>query len=180
PDARDADEVHDALLTLGVLPDADVGAWREWIDALIAKGRAVAVRQSSDRGHFAAAERAAVIRVAYPDAGIEPPLLPLAFSEREAALDTQAAFLAIVRGWMDSIGPTTAAALAQRLGLPEPAVDGALLQLEADGCVLRGHFTADGGDGLEWCERGLLSRIHRLTIGRLRREIEAVSPADFV
>ena len=180
PDARDADEVHDALLTLGVLPDADVGAWREWIDALIAKGRAVAVRQSADRGHFAAAERAAVIRVAYPGAGIEPPLLPLAFSDREAELDTQAAFLAIVRGWMDSIGPTTAAALAQRLGLPEPAVDGALLQLEADGCVLRGHFTADAGDGLEWCERGLLSRIHRLTIGRLRREIEAVSPADFV
>src|SRR6185295_17901951 len=32
----------------------------------------------------------------------------------------------------------------------------------------------------EWCERRLLARIHRLTLGRLRREIEAVSPADFL
>jgi ATP-dependent Lhr-like helicase len=37
-----------------------------------------------------------------------------------------------------------------------------------------------GPTQLEWCERGLLARIHRLTLGRLRREIEAVSPADFV
>ena len=33
---------------------------------------------------------------------------------------------------------------------------------------------------LEWCERGLLARIHRYTMQQLRREIEAVSPADFM
>jgi ATP-dependent Lhr-like helicase len=129
---------------------------------------------------FGAVERLAVVRAAYPDALFDPPLLPLAFSERGNAPDAQAAVLEIVRGWMDSIGPTTAAALAQRLGLAEPAVEAALLQLEADGCVLRGHFTAGADPSLEWCERGLLSRIHRLTIGRLRREIEAVSPANFM
>jgi ATP-dependent Lhr-like helicase len=32
----------------------------------------------------------------------------------------------------------------------------------------------------EWCERGLLARIHRYTVQQLRREIEAVSPADFM
>ena len=32
----------------------------------------------------------------------------------------------------------------------------------------------------EWCHRRLLARIHRLTIGRLRREIEPVTTADFV
>ena len=37
-----------------------------------------------------------------------------------------------------------------------------------------------GGDELEWCHRRLLARIHRLTIGRLRREIEPVTTADFV
>src|SRR5439155_11840753 len=41
------------------------------------------------------------------------------------------------------------------------------------------HYTA-GADGIEWCERGLLPRIHRLTIGRLRREIEPVTPADLM
>jgi ATP-dependent Lhr-like helicase len=81
---------------------------------------------------------------------------------------------------MDSIGPTTAAGLSERLCLSESAVEGALLQLEADGCVLRGQFTSGAETRLEWCERGLLSRIHRLTIGRLRREIEAVSPVNFM
>ena len=33
---------------------------------------------------------------------------------------------------------------------------------------------------VEWCNRRLLARIHRLTIGRLRREIEPVTTADFV
>jgi len=32
---------------------------------------------------------------------------------------------------------------------------------------------------LEWCERRLLARIHRLTINRLRSEIQAVSIQDY-
>src|SRR5439155_5217757 len=32
----------------------------------------------------------------------------------------------------------------------------------------------------EWCERTLLSRIHSLTLGRLRREIEPVSTQDYL
>jgi len=177
PDARDADEVHDALLTLGILPAADAEPWRPWLDELIGSGRAFGVLPHSK---YAAAERLPLVRLAFPDASIDPPTLPLALSARDAAPDRQAAMLAIVRGWMDCLGPTTAAALAERLGLAESAVDGALLQLEADGCVLRGRFTAAAGSAVEWCERGLLSRIHRLTIGRLRREIEAVAPADFM
>jgi ATP-dependent Lhr-like helicase len=35
------------------------------------------------------------------------------------------------------------------------------------------------GDELEWCNRRILARIHRLTIGRLRREIEPVTAAQF-
>jgi ATP-dependent Lhr-like helicase len=179
PDARDADEVHDALLTLGVLPESEAGEWRTWLDELVATGRAtrLGVREHSK---FVAAERLALVRVAFPDAAIDPPLLPLAFSARERVDDERAAVVAIVRGWMDCIGPTTAGALAERLGLSESAVDSALLQLEADGGVLRGRFTAGARDAVEWCERGLLARIHRMTLGRLRREIEAVAPADFV
>jgi ATP-dependent Lhr-like helicase len=70
-------------------------------------------------------------------------------------------------------------------------VDQALAQLEAEGQILRGHFSAgsptEGSAGnpsgeppeVEWCHRRLLARIHRLTIGRLRREIEPVSTAAF-
>src|SRR6266403_2145096 len=32
----------------------------------------------------------------------------------------------------------------------------------------------------EWCERRLLARIHRLTLGRLRKEIQSVTPAQFM
>jgi ATP-dependent Lhr-like helicase len=58
-------------------------------------------------------------------------------------------------------------------------VEIALAQLEAEGQILRGHFLSRGGDDeIEWSHRRLLARIHRLTIGRLRREIEPVTTAQ--
>src|SRR4029077_3371655 len=71
-----------------------------------------------------------------------------------------------------------AGALAKRLGLPRVRIDVALARLEGEGAILRGRF--EGTEGDEWCERGLLARIHRVTLGRLRREIEPVSTADFM
>jgi ATP-dependent Lhr-like helicase len=73
----------------------------------------------------------------------------------------------------------------------------ALLQLESQGRILRGRFTANRGQSpnsgfayanqnsgsdpdLEWCDRRLLARIHRYTLNRLRAEIEPVSAADFM
>ena len=32
---------------------------------------------------------------------------------------------------------------------------------------------------MEWCNRRMLARIHRMTLGRLRREIEPVTAAQF-
>jgi len=89
------------------------------------------------------------------------------------------AFLEIIRGWMSVVGPTAAAGLAERLGLPQARLEGSVARLEADGQVLSGTFTP-GSTGGEWCDRALLARIHRLTLGRLRKEIEAVSPVDFM
>jgi ATP-dependent Lhr-like helicase len=51
------------------------------------------------------------------------------------------------------------------------------------GRVLRGSFLPGvpwSPDAPHWCERGVLARIHRLTVGRLRREIEPVSTATFL
>jgi ATP-dependent Lhr-like helicase len=44
---------------------------------------------------------------------------------------------------------------------------------------MSGVFTPDAGR-TEWCDRGLLARIHRYTIRRLREEIEPVSTRDFM
>jgi ATP-dependent Lhr-like helicase len=85
--------------------------------------------------------------------------------------------------------------LAERLALPAKLVDGALLQLESEGQALRGRFrpspdslspttgsqTVEGSaPEVEWCNRRVLARIHRLTLGRLRREIQPVTSADFM
>ena len=81
---------------------------------------------------------------------------------------------------MAHIGPTTAASLADLLGAGETDIDHALLRLEAAGTVLRGHFTNGSADTLEWCDRRLLARIHRLTLGKLRNEIQPVNAAQFM
>ncbi len=62
-------------------------------------------------------------------------------------------------------------------------MEAALLRLEAEGQILRGRFTATAahhGSEIEWCNRRVLARIHRMTLGRLRREIEPVNARDFM
>ena len=47
-------------------------------------------------------------------------------------------------------------------------MEAALLRLEAEGQILRGRFTASAashGSEIEWCNRRVLARIHRLTLG---------------
>ena len=85
---------------------------------------------------------------------------------------------AVVSGWMESVGPVTASVLAEKLAFPSDAIEQALLRLEAQGQVLRGRFRHKEGE-VEWCNRRILARIHRMTLGRLRREIEPVSALDF-
>jgi ATP-dependent Lhr-like helicase len=64
------------------------------------------------------------------------------------------------------------------VGLPAAEIEAAMLRLEAEGRVLRGQFT--GAAIVEWCDRRLLARIHRLTLGTLRREIQPVTRAQFM
>jgi len=161
PVVRDADELHDALLTLIALPP--VAEWRPWFDELAASRRAITLRDG-DVVLWAAAERAAMAQAAHFGAGDVQ----------------QAAATEMARGWLESSGPMTAQALADRLALRRDLVDAGLARLEAEGQILRGRFSPGSTSEIEWANRRVLARIHRLTIGRLRREIEPVSTADFV
>ncbi|MET0151254.1 MAG: DEAD/DEAH box helicase [Candidatus Binatia bacterium] len=176
PDACDADEVHDALLTLCWLPEHAAAGWHVLLEALIASGRASVASVGSFRA-FVAAERVQWVRAALPAASFSPeiPSLPA----MRVPSDAEEALVEIVRGWMSVTGPVTAADLAERLALAVARVDAALARLEADGQVMQGSFNP-GSSGGDWCDRALLARIHRMTLGRLRREIEAVSPAELV
>ena len=126
-----------------------------------------------------AAERVTLVRSAFPGAEFISAIPPVPFGSETKFLDPEDAVRQIVHGWMDSIGPTTAEALSERLSLPVARIEIALARLESEGVVLRGSFTSSSA-AKEWCERGLLARIHRRTLGRLRREIEPVSAADFL
>jgi ATP-dependent helicase Lhr and Lhr-like helicase len=85
----------------------------------------------------------------------------------------------LVRGRLEISGPTTATRISQQLGMSLNSVQIALEQLELAGVVLRGSFTRET-DELEWCERRLLARIHRLTLEGLRRQIAAVDPTVYL
>ncbi len=177
PPMRDADELHEALLGLGVMPVAP-GEPALLFEQLVARGRA-AVMTSQARAFWIAAERADLVRAVYPNAVIEPAIeAPPSARAIPETLERCAA--EILRGWFECSGPRRASELARELSMPRDLVDQGLAQLEAEGQILRGRFTTRDADAeVEWCHRRLLARIHRLTIGRLRREIEPVTTAEF-
>jgi len=182
PDARDADELHDLLLDVGFLPASEGEAFRGFLEVLLAGGRAARARLAG-REVWVAAERTGAWRALAAEPGLDasvldPPLPGLAGEDLPASPDVAAA--RALRGWMARIGPVSAPSVSARLGLPEPLTVAALHRLESEGLVLRGSFLPGGEPGADWCDRGLLARIHRLTLGRLRREIEPVSGADLV
>ncbi len=157
PDVRDAEELHDILETLIVLPEPvapeqfksetngvspfselsaleravaeSIPQWREFFEKLASQGRAGRARISG-RDYWVTAERTKIVGSIFPGVSFDSSL--------------------------------------------------ADLRIEATGTVLRGHFTDFRSDDIEWCERRLLSRIHRLTIGKLRKEIEPVTAAQFM
>ncbi|MGH9792854.1 MAG: Lhr family helicase, partial [Candidatus Acidiferrales bacterium] len=196
PDVRDADELHDALLTLVALPapSAASGAggsrlldtaqrsaqqWNEFFQQLAAGNRA-ARAVANGAAYWVVAERAAVFAELYPSAQLEPSLPAIASSAATPAVTTEDALHVLVTGWMAHSGPVTVRELARTLALDEAKVQAALLRLESSGAILRGRFTDPATSETEWCERRLLARIHRLTLGTLRKQIQPVTPAQFM
>ncbi len=183
PDPRDPEEVHDLLL--GVVTLAEDGARGETLGSLVptletlaAFGRAARVR-AGERVLWFAAESLRTVEALHSDGAIEPAItLPPALDGPPPS-PSDAAY-AVVRGHVELAGPTTVVELALRVALPEPTVEAALARLETEGAVLRGRFRAPGDEVVEFCDRRLLARIHRLTLDRLRAEIEPVSKRDFI
>jgi ATP-dependent Lhr-like helicase len=156
PDAGTPDELHDALLWLTFMTEEESrsnAAWPLLMEDLALQNR-VSRMFLKNREVWVAAERRAL------------------FDSLDDSL------VDIVRGRLGGLGPVTAAQIADSLGLRESEINGALASLEAQGSAMRGHFTEPLQE--EWCERGLLARIHRYTVKRLRAEIEPVPARDFL
>jgi ATP-dependent helicase Lhr and Lhr-like helicase len=200
PDVRDADELHDVLLTLIALPEprdstqvshdslasSDAVALRDkWSESVqswtayfahLASERRAARAVADNRSYWVAPERAATFAALFPTAHLEAPLpeIEIHGPTREDAL------LACITGWMAHVGPITSIALGEFLGIAANDIENTFLRLEATGSILRGRFTNSVGNETEWCDRRLLARIHRLTLGTLRSQIQPATAAQFM
>ena len=95
----------------------------------------------------------------------------------------EAATKQCVQGWLQILGPTTANALATRLNLNPSTIFQAFLAMEMQGLLMRGAFehpATEEDHEIEWCERRILQRIHRLTLSTRRKQVEAVPPAIYM
>jgi ATP-dependent Lhr-like helicase len=186
PDPLDADELHDALVLQGCVPESegcDAG-WLGVFKELERDRRATRVYREDAPIIWCAAERLPQVLALFEND--EPSLeneltVPAKFAAESWHRDD--ALTEILRGRLEALPIVTAEQLGAALGLEASDVAIGLAALEGEGFVLRGRFSASSGaDGapVEWCERRLLARIHRYTLNKLRAEIEPVSAADFM
>ena len=196
PDVRDADELADALHSLIGLPE-DValrmaGLLRKsgflFLSGFQLSRRWLPAPTFRTSGSGSPPRKPLPSALCTPEAVFEEQL-PEVAGEAPSRDD---ALKAIITGWLGHIGPTTTSGLASFLRLPLIDIEAAVLRIESTGLILRGHFTSkpvrppaapsNGAplQGLEWCERRLLARIHRLTLGSLRKQIEPVTAATFM
>src|SRR5204862_4947922 len=108
PAARDAEELHDALLTLIVLPP--VREWEDFFMTLRDSGPAT-VLSAGGANFWVAAERLKSARLLYPDGVTAPDITDF---DRTPTTDQESAATEALRGWLESTGPQTQSGLAQR------------------------------------------------------------------
>ena len=209
PVVRNADELHDVLLTRIVVPDDEMEDWRGWLEELILQRRATSVTATGGVTVWTAAERIPAVLAMFPETPLRPEIqapdgVQLEWNSVEGRV-------AAMRGLLETSGPLTHEEAARRTGTKPNQAFAALEALEGEGIVLRGRFRDSGATaGLpssvlphdvgtagqassgthssantaepapEWCHRRLLSRIHRLTMQGLRQQIQPVSPDVFL
>ena len=207
PDIRDEHELHDLLLQVVVLPakflvreasgkPRAMQHWPLFFERLAQQGRAYALDVEGEAMWFAA-ERLGDAKLLWPE--LDVPVAVEAFgAERgegvlagtemrpaQAVSPRDAATTELVQGWLQLLGPTTANALAALVKLAPRSLHQAFLAMEMQGLAMRGVFehakpAEDDQFAIEWCERRILQRIHRLTLGTLRKQVEPATPQVFM
>ncbi len=194
PDIRDEHELHNQLQALTLVPEEAVlgfaakhagsaaAAWPVFFARLASSGRATVAVADGIR-YWVTAERMAWARTLLPQL-MPQQRLPLIDAPQEPAEEV---LRRVVQGWMCVLGPATAASLARLLHVPPAEVWKQLLRLEVAGTVMRGVFEGAAAaaqsipdHAVEWCDRRLLQRIHKRTLGALRKQVEPVSPAVYM
>lgn len=194
PRMRDADELHDALLTLYYLPEPQLASCAELARPLLAGRRATMLR-CGELTALVASERVAAVQHLFatlaanpslsrpaPSFAPDPPPLPDLRIDLSAIGAEEQVAVEVVRGWLAVTGPWVTAELAQTLHLPMSMVLPALLRLEAEGMAMRGRLLPGPEpteENPQFCDRRLLAQIHRHTRQRLAREYSPATAAEF-
>ncbi len=190
PDVRDEHELHDQLQSLILAPEAELltragraaDTWRQLFARLTATGRATVATTGNTR-YWVTTERLpwarTLLSALIPQQAV--PVLPIPDEPADEVLRRT------VQGWMCLLGPATAHSLAQLFHVPAQEIWKQLLRLEVAGTLMRGVFEQPSSTGniisdhdTEWCDRRLLQRIHKRTLGALRKQVEPVNPALYM
>ncbi len=178
---RHPDALHDLLLFVGDLSDAEIAARQgepSFVTRLLQERRAVRARIAGESRLFAVEDAAR-----YRD-GLGVMLergLPASFLE-----PTKEALVSLVGRYARTHGPFTAKQVADRFGIGESSASSALERLVSVGKVQSGAFlplpsgarTRSHAE-TEYCDVEVLRVLKRKTIARLRKAIEPVSAAAF-
>jgi ATP-dependent Lhr-like helicase len=170
--ARDTDDAHDVLRTIGDLSRAEAaarGVTGAMLDELIGRRRALVVRIASDERAIAI-EDASRVR---DGLGVAlPPGVPETFAEPVADP------LGDLAGrYARTHGPFVASDVAARLGLGVAVVEQTLRRLESQGRVAHGAFRP-GGTEREWIDSEVLRALRRRSLAAFRSEVEPVEPVQ--
>ena len=191
PTATTPDELHDALLSLGFVTAQEVqreAGWAALLGPLLAQRRVTCLAlppSSADAATgdeapqlWVCAERLPLLKRVVGNLPLTHDILvPDEFARREWT--REAALVEVVRSRLGGLGPVTTQPFIDALQVTRGDIDTALAALATEGVAMSGFYTPDAAT-IEWCDRGLLARIHRYTITRLRQEIEPVSTRDFM
>ena len=177
PEVTAPDELHDALLLLGFMTAAEVEPYQAPLQALIRERRATLV-DVAGRCYGCCAERLPQFLAAFDDCVPDPVIAPAgpAASRDWSAAEAR---VELLRGRLEGTGPVTEIELTGLFQCRDTAVRTALAVLEQEGFAMRGHYSGDDSVQ-EWCERGLLARMHRYTMQSLRNEIQPVSAEAYM
>ena len=203
PTPENEHELHDALVMLGFMLEREVGPkvnlptpkltppkilnpeWVENFDQLVKANRATRILLTDDTFAWVPAERLHEFQLIHPSANQTPQIKPTCLSKknidtREEALDS------LLRSRLEVIGPVSEIEIACDFKLDIHEVQQSLIRLESEGSILRGHYREKNAKTnfqlgtVEWCDRRILSRIHKRTLQRLRKEIRPVSKDSYI
>ena len=174
--AAHTDGIHDLLLKLGDLSDAELlarctdASVAARVNELLDARRVVRVRVAGEF-RYIAVEYAA----RYRD-GLGTPLPPGLADVFLASVDD--ALTEIVRRYARTHLPFTTNEIAARYALQATLVEPVLRALHLQGKILEGEFRPNGRHR-EWCDPEILKQLRRKSLARLRREIEPVEQRTF-